>query len=202
MTTEEKIIKNKLGLIKLASTLGNVSQACKVMGYSRDSFYSFKELYEQGGELALQEISRRKPCIKNRVEEHVEKAVVEFAVEKPAYGQLRTSDELKKKGIFVSPGGVRSIWLRHDLETFKKRLKALEAKAAQENLILTEEQVRALEKAKDEKESRGEIERPSSRLSGSPGYLLCGHAQGRWQNLPADLHPYLLQDGFRQALRP
>jgi transposase InsO family protein len=165
MTTEQKIIKNKLGLIKLSKTLGNVSQACKVMGYSRDSFYRFQQLYEQGGELALQEISRKKPCPKNRVEEPIEKTVVAFAIEKPAYGQLRTSNELKKRGIFISPGGVRSVWLRHDLETFKKRLKALEAKVAQENYILTEEQLRALEKSKAEEEAHGEIE------SLHPGYL-------------------------------
>lgn len=165
MTTDQKIIKNKLGLIKLASTLGNVSQACKVMGYSRDSFYRFKELYEKGGELALQEISRRKPCHKNRVDESIEHAVVDLAFDKPAYGQVRASNELKKQGIFISAGGVRSVWLRHDLETFRKRLKALEAKVAQENMILTEEQLRALERAKTEKEAHGEIE------SMHPGYL-------------------------------
>src|SRR5207237_4159581 len=104
--------------------------------------------------------------MKNQTEPHIEQAIVELAIEQPAFGQVRIANELTKRGLFASPSGVRSVWLRHDLQTFAKTLKALEAKLSQEpGHVLTESQVLAMEKAKQEKEAHGEIE------TAHPGYL-------------------------------
>ena len=158
MTTAEKLIKNKLGLLELANYLKNVSEACRVMGYSRDTFYRVKKAYEEGGIEGLKEKSKRKANIRNRVSEDVEEAILQTALEEPAYGQKRVSDQLRQQGIFISPAGVRCVWLRHDLETFKKRLKALEEHVAKTGAVLTESQLIAMEKAKEEKIAWGEIE--------------------------------------------
>ena len=163
--TTNQIIKHKLGLLNLAEELQNVSKACKVMGVSRDTFYRYQESVRSGDVGALINKSRRVPNLKNRVDETTEQAVIDYAVQFPAYGQHRTSNELRKAGVFVSGSGVRSIWLRHNLENFKKRLKALEAKVAQEGIELNDHQIAALERKHEDDVACGEIE------THHPGYL-------------------------------
>ena len=161
----QNIIKHKIGLLNLAEELGNVSRACKLMGFSRDTFYRYHSAKEEGGVEALFDKSRRKPNLKNRVDQAIEDAVVVYATDFPAHGQTRTSNELRKLGVFVSPSGVRSIWLRHNLHNFKLRLIALEKISAEQGVVLTEAQVQALEKKKDDDLACGEIE------TAHPGYL-------------------------------
>ena len=178
MTVQEKLIKNKLGLLELASYLGNVSEACRVMGYSRDTFYRLQKAHDEGGFAALMEQNRRVPNRKNRVSGEVEQAVVELALEDPSLGQKRASNELREQGVFISAAGVRCVWLRHDLETFKKRLKALEEHVAKTGEVLTDVQLRSMEKAREEKIAWGEIETEHVGYLGSQDTYYVGTMKG------------------------
>jgi transposase InsO family protein len=136
------------------------------MGLSRDTFYRYQAAVEDGGLEALVDKSRRKPNPKNRTDEATEAAVSAFALEFPAYGQVRASNELRKQGVFISPSGVRCVWTRNDLGSFKQRLAALERKVAESGgMVLTEAQVVALERKRDDELACGEIE------TAHPGYL-------------------------------
>ena len=165
MNTSEKVTKHKVGLLNLAEELGNVSRTCTVMGLSRDTFYRYKAAEDEGGVEVLVDLNRRQPNPKNRIDSVVEEAVIAYALEQPAHGQVRASNELRKRGIFVSPTGVRGAWMRNNLACFRDRLRALEEKVAAEGLILTESQVAALEKKRHDDEAAGEIE------TAHPGYL-------------------------------
>jgi transposase InsO family protein len=153
-------------MLELGSTLGNISEACRKLGVSRQHYYDIKEAIEEDGLEGLYEKSRRVPRYGNRVAPEIEERLLAYSLEYPTHGQVRTSNELKKLNIQLSPGGVRSIWLRHNLQIKGLRLKRLEKWAAENAGILTESQVQALEEAKEERQTYGEIESPH------PGYLL------------------------------
>jgi transposase len=166
MTQNQYVIKRKLNILQLGETLGNISDACRKLGVSRTHYYDIKSAIEEEGLEGLLEKSRKAPRIANRVAPEIEQKVLDHSLEFPTQGQMRVANELKKQGIQISDGGVRSIWLRHNLQIASLRLKRLEKWAAENSGVLTESQVQALEDAKQEKEAHGEIESPH------PGFLL------------------------------
>ncbi|MCA9457796.1 MAG: IS481 family transposase [Nitrospira sp.] len=166
MTQSQYVIRRKLNILALGETLGNISEACRKLGVSRQHHYDIKTALEEEGLEGLLEKSRKAPRIANRVSPEIEQKVLAHSLEFPTQGQKRVANELKKRGIQISDGGVRSIWLRHNLQITNLRLKRLETWAAENEGILTESQVQALEQAKEEKEAHGEIETPH------PGFLL------------------------------
>lgn len=136
-------IRSKLALLQLAKELGSVSKACEIMGYSRDSYYRFKRQYEKVGEQGLRNLSRKKPALKNRVAPEVEEQVIEIALDYPNYGQAKASEILTARGCTISASGVRAIWVRHNLETKKNRLIALESALRQKQNLAPDARLKA-----------------------------------------------------------
>ncbi len=166
MTQQHYVIQRKLNILELGSKLGNISEACRRLGVSRQHFYDIKTAVEENGIEGLLEESKRKPKMANRMPIEMEEKILEYALQWPTHGQVRTANELlKHHAVTVSPGGVRSVWLRHAIERKALRLKRLERWSAENGKILTEGQVAALEAAKEEKQAHGEIE------SHHPGFL-------------------------------
>ena len=147
MTTLTQSSRRKLSLLKLAEELGNVSKACQIMGYHRDTFYEVKRAFQMGGVAGLVE-QRRGPRgpHPNRVAPELEQKVLDYCLEKPTYGPQRIANELRLMEIDISPTGVRGVLQRHNLETRYKRLMRLEEHAREETVILSERQVELLEK--------------------------------------------------------
>lgn len=147
MTALSQSIKRKLSLLQLAEELGNVAKAAKIMGFHRDTFYEVRKAFQSGGVAALVEHKRgpRNPH-PNRVSPEVENKILEYCLLKPTYGAQRVANQLRLQGIEVSSTGVRGVWLRHDLETRYKRLMHLEVQARSETLVLSEQQIKLLER--------------------------------------------------------
>ena len=153
MTQDQYVIRRKLNILELGETLGNISEACRRLNISRQHHYDIKSAVAEEGIEGLLEKSRKVPRVGNRVAPEIEKKVLAYSLEFPTQGQVRVSNELKRQGFQVSCGGVRSIWLRHKLQISSLRLKRLEKWSAENEGILTESQVQALESAKEEKEA-------------------------------------------------
>jgi transposase len=167
MAKTDPRVSSKIAFLRLAEELGNVSQACRIMGYSRDSYYRLKKQYDKGGEGALVNQSRSRQLRKNQVAEEIQQRVLEFAYENPDLGQRAVAEKLTAQGMKISHNGVRSVWLRYDLETRQKRLEALKAKSDQGELLITEKQMEAFRLlASRFTDDSGEL------ISRFPGYLL------------------------------
>jgi transposase InsO family protein len=147
MTTLSQSTKRKLSLLQLAEELGNVSKACKLMGYHRDTFYEVRRAFQVGGTAALIE-EKRGPRLPhpNRVSAEVEQKILDYALTFPTHGAQRVSNELRLAGTEVGPSGVRGVWSRNTIESRYKRLMRLEQQAQGDTLLLSESQIRLLER--------------------------------------------------------
>jgi transposase InsO family protein len=178
MTAKEKVARRKLSLLDLAHELGNVSKACKVMGYSRQQFYEIRRNYQTfGADGLIDRLPGAKGPHPNRVAKEVEEAVLAHGLDHPCHGGVRVAQELALRGVQVSSGGVRGVWQRHGLLTKHERLLRLEKATAERTLELTAEQIRALEGFSPEFRER-HIEAPHTGALVAVDTFMVGHLKG------------------------
>jgi transposase InsO family protein/transposase len=176
---EKNLRRRKVNILELGEKLGNISEACRKLGVSRQHFYDIKATIQEEGIDGLIEKSRQKPRYQNRLSESIEQKILEYSLEFPTHGQVRVSNELlKHHAVEVSPGGVRGVWVRHNIQTKALRLKRLEKWSAENGGVLTESQVQALEQTKEEKEAHGEIETHHPGFLVSQDTLYVGYIKG------------------------
>lgn len=165
MTASTKIAKSRLSLLQLASEIRNISEACRHRGVSRSQFYEYKRAFQEYGFEGLKDMPPIPKSCPHETPEEIKVKIINLSIEHPAWGQLRVSDQLRLEGVSVSPSTVRNLWLKEGLETRYKRILRLEEERHGQDIELTAEQIRLLEKANPCFRER-HVESPY------PGYLL------------------------------
>jgi len=123
LSMEDMEIKKKLDVLALADQLGNVSEASRISGVSRDTIYRHRRLIKQGGKAALKKQITSNHRHKNRTDEALEKLLINFSLQNPHLGQVQVSALLKvNHGVEISANGVRSVWLRENMNTCALKL--------------------------------------------------------------------------------
>ena len=166
MTAKVKIAHRKLSLLELAEKLNNISEACRLMSYSRSQFYEYKRAFQERGFEGLIDQPPIPKSFPNETLPEVKEKLINLSLEHPAWGPMHISDHLRLEGISVSPSTVRNIWIKEDMETRYKRLLRMEEENNGRDVELNEEQIKLLEKANPCFRER-KVE------SLYPGYLLC-----------------------------
>lgn len=165
MTTEQKVARRKLSLLELAQDLHNVSEACRVMGYSRQQFYEIRRNFQvYGADGLIDRLPGARGPHPNRVSDEIEAAILDYSLVHPTHGCLRVAQQLALQGITVGSGGVRGVWSRHGLLSRHQRLMRLERETGERRIELNDEQVRLLERFSPEFRDRHIVARYSGDL--------------------------------------
>ena len=133
MTEHDVLVGYRLRLFMLADELGNVSEACRLMGVHRSTYYVWKAKVDRHGLEMLRPRERRRPRMPNQLSALVEQQIVAYSLGHPGYGPDRISSELARPkwgGILVSPNGVWRVLRRHGLNTRSRRLGLIAGYAA------------------------------------------------------------------------